>query len=238
MTDLKPNDHARLRRALRFLDDQAPLGPDLPELGTTVSPKENKRRSNPVLVAVGTLLATLLLFVPVTLFVVGQDAAPPAQSPAGASDNPDSAEAGNILASGDNWTVEAWHSGSELCYRTTVETSYTEIKETHSRGCQPPSGFSIPNVVDVYVATAYESDTLVYEEILGLVTERADSIVITFQSGDTIEVEPGETVRHGYRGFGITDLDAPQLGEPATIEVFDGETSLGIYSHQTGQPIN
>jgi hypothetical protein len=88
------------------------------------------------------------------------------------------------------------------------------------------------------VAALYESNTLTYEEILGLVTERADRLVITFESGDTMELEPGDKVRHGYRGFGVTDLDAPRLGEPTTIEVFDGETSLGTYSHQQGKPIS
>jgi hypothetical protein len=80
MTDLKPNDHARLRRALRFIDDQAPLGPDLPALEVTVSTAERPRGFNPALVVVGALLATLMVFVPIGLLVSGEDPAEPGPS--------------------------------------------------------------------------------------------------------------------------------------------------------------
>jgi hypothetical protein len=234
MTDLKPNDHARLRRALRFIDDQAPLGPDLPALEVTVSTAERPRGFNPALVVVGALLATLMVFVPIGLLVSGEDPAEPGSDRAPTT----LSEAPPVLARDGNWTVEIWQDGSEICYRTSVDNPDQRTVSTGSQGCQTPSSFSIPDVLNVFVAALYESNTLTYEEILGLVTERADRLVITFESGDTMELEPGDKVRHGYRGFGVTDLDAPRLGEPTTIEVFDGETSLGTYSHQQGKPIS
>jgi hypothetical protein len=45
---------------------------------------------------------------------------------------------------------------------------------------------------------------------------------------------------HRIEDEGSSDRPIPpsRLGEPTTIEVFDGETSLGIYSHEQGRPIN
>lgn len=103
------------------------------------------------------------------------------------------------------------------------------------QGCQEPSTFSIPHILNLEVATAYDSDELVYEQMLGIVTEEADRLVVKFESGDTIDLVPGKEARLGYRGFGSTDFDVSRLGEPVTVEVFDGDTSLGVYSHELGR---
>ena len=237
MIDLKPNDHARLRRAFRFLDDQAPLGADLPDLVESTVPVDRKSmRFNPAVVVAGTVLVTLLLFLPIALLVNEPDPMPSGQTPGGSTDASSPAETPPVFASGDNWNIVIWVDGSEICYRDHID----EIdKSITSEGCQTPSSFSIPNVMNVGVSTGYDvSGVLVHQGVLGFVIEEADRIVVTFQSGDTIELEPQETVRHGYRGFGVTDIDAPRLGEPTTIEVFNGETSLGVYSHESGQAVD
>lgn len=237
MIDLKPNDQARLRRTLRFLDDQAPLGSDLPELvESALSDDRRPHRFSPALVLVGTVVVTLLLFLPIALLVNQPGGTSPEQTTVGSADLSSSAETPPVLASGDNWRIGIWEDGSKICHRFDFDN---RLGTASGEACSTPSFFSIPNVLNVTVTTGYdESDALILEGIFGLVIEEAGRLVITFKSGDTIELEPGEAVRQGYRGFGVTDLDATQLGEPTTIEVFDGETSLGVYSHETGLPAN
>ena len=70
-------------------------------------------------------------------------------------------------------------------------------------------------------------------EITGLVAESVTRMVVTFESGDTIDLTPGEATQLGVRGFGLSRFDAAQIGEPTTIEVFARERSLGVYDHST-----
>lgn len=217
------------RRLVDTLRSEAERLPD--EAATHMVPPLQARR--PAVVVAGTVLVTLLLFLPIALLVNEQDPMPSGQTPAGSTE-PSSTETPPVFASGDNWSIAIWEDGSEICYRFTFDNS---LGEATGEACPtPPSSFSIPHVLNVYVTTAFDvSGVLVDEAILGIVTEEADRLVITFPSGDTIELEPQETVRHGYRGFGVTDIDAPRLGEPTTIEAFNGDTSLGLYSHESGQ---
>jgi hypothetical protein len=133
------------------------------------------------------------------------------------------------LASGDDWAISIWQRGPGICLR---HHNYKEDQSgTSGHGCGLPSEWQIPHILNAQFATAVDGDQPIEGEILGFLTEAADRLVVTFESGDTIEIEPGETFHLGYRGFGLPWYDGTVLGHPETLEVFDGETSLGVYRH-------
>ncbi len=134
------------------------------------------------------------------------------------------------LASGDNWAISIWQRGPGICLR---HHNYKENQSgTSGHGCGLPSEWQIPHVLNAQFGNAFDEDQVIEGEILGFVTEEVDRIVVTFESGDTIEIGTGETVHLGYRGFGLPWYDGTTLGFSKTIEVFDGDTSLGVYTFQ------
>jgi hypothetical protein len=93
----------------------------------------------------------------------------------------------------------------------------------------------IPEVLDVSVGITHDGeDNPVSGVITGLVAGNVTRLLVTFESGDTIEITPDETTQLGLKGFGLASFNAAQLGEPTTIEVFAGDESLGMYSHAPG----
>lgn len=64
MIDLRPDEKARLRRVFRYLDDEAPVAPDLRELGFPTRPRTRHRRFPPVLVGAAAFLLTLVTVLP------------------------------------------------------------------------------------------------------------------------------------------------------------------------------
>lgn len=131
------------------------------------------------------------------------------------------------LASGPGWAISVWERGEGLCSRASAGS-------TGSEGCNLPRMWQIPDILDVSVGISYNGDrNPISGEITGLVAESVTRMVVTFQSGDTIDLTPGETTQLGVRGFGLSRFDAAQIGEPTTIEVFAGEQSLGVYDHST-----
>lgn len=128
------------------------------------------------------------------------------------------------LASGPGWAISVWERGEGICSRASAGA-------TDSEGCTLPSMWQIPDIMDVSVGMAYEGgDNPVSGEITGLVAADVTRIVVTFESGDTVDLTPGETIQLGVRGFGLSGFDAAQRGELTTIEVFAGDKSLGVYS--------
>jgi hypothetical protein len=135
------------------------------------------------------------------------------------------------LASGPGWAISVWERGEGLCMRASAGSTGME-------GCNLPSGWHIPEVLYVSVGITHnEEDKPISGEITGLVADEVTRVLVTFESGDTIEIIPGETTQLGVRGFGLASFDAAQLGEPTTIEVFTGTERLGTYSHQQGRPL-
>lgn len=68
MIDLRPDEEARLRRVFRYLDDEAPVAPDLQELGFHTAARTRDRRFPPVLVGAAAFLLTLMAVLPALLF--------------------------------------------------------------------------------------------------------------------------------------------------------------------------
>ena len=131
------------------------------------------------------------------------------------------------LASGPGWAISVWERGDGICSRASAAS-------TGSEGCNLPSMWQIPDILDVSVGMSYNGDNNpIGGRITGLVAEEVTRVVVTFESGDAIDLTPGETIQLGLRGFGISTFDAAKLGEPTTIEVFAGERSLGVYDHST-----
>lgn len=74
MSELRPDDQARLRRAFRFVDEGAPLAPDLADLGViTAKPQTTLHRS--AWTAAAALAVTLAVLVPL-LFLGGEQSNP------------------------------------------------------------------------------------------------------------------------------------------------------------------
>lgn len=138
----------------------------------------------------------------------------------------------HTLASGEGWSITVWQQGPAVCFSLS-----NNIGGTGGQGCLRPEDFSIPHVLNANFAMSYEDDQLLGGEVLGQVTEDADRLVLSFESGESIEIQPQETVYFGYRGFGLPDFDG-ELGEPTTLEVFDGTTSLGVYHHTPVSELN
>lgn len=77
--------------------------------------------------------------------------------------------------------------------------------------------WQIPDILDISVGIAYNDDrNPVSGEMTGLVAQDITRIVVTFESGDTIDLTLGTTIQLGVRGFGVSSFDAAQLGEPTT----------------------
>jgi len=78
MNDLRPEDQARVRRALRFMDDEAPLAPELSELGSpSIETRQESLKANPFLIASGVFVVTLLVITPIAFLLRGgSDASP------------------------------------------------------------------------------------------------------------------------------------------------------------------
>jgi hypothetical protein len=134
------------------------------------------------------------------------------------------------LASGPGWAISVWERGEGLCSRASAGP-------TRSEGCNLPSMWQIPEVLDVSVGISYNGeDNPISGEITGLVADNVTRVLVSFASGDTIEITPGETTQLGVKGFGMPSFDAAELGEPTTIEVFAGDESLGVYDHSVGMP--
>jgi len=142
------------------------------------------------------------------------------------------------LANGEGWAVSVWMRGSEICHRESLE-GLPGVGEIAGEGCLTPSQFSIPDVLvaDVVIMTD-ESDLPVGGAVFGHVTEAADRLVISFESGEAIVIESGERVEFGLRGYGLPYFDATLLGEPTTIEVYGGDQVLGVYSHTEGRDVS
>jgi hypothetical protein len=138
----------------------------------------------------------------------------------------------------DTDVVSVWMRGSEICHRESLE-GFPGTVEIAGESCQTPSEFSIPDVLvaDVVIVTE-ESDLPVGGAVFGHVTEAADRLVISFESGEAIVIEPGERVEFGLRGYGLPYFDVTLLGEPTTIEVYSGDQVLGVYSHTEGRDVS
>jgi hypothetical protein len=122
------------------------------------------------------------------------------------------------LASGPGWEIDVWERGEGVCISAAFQ-------------CGLPSGWAIPEVLEVLTSHFDEgAGRLVLTGISGLAASNVTRLLVTFESGDTIEIIPGETAtpQLGIRGFGLGNLD-PALGEPTTIEAFANEKSLGVY---------
>lgn len=129
------------------------------------------------------------------------------------------------LASGSGWATSIWERGPGICYRTQVGNSL-------QGGCISPAEFPLPLILLPNVTTEISSSgELVAVEITGLVTERADLVVVTFESGDKVEAFPGETSRFGLKGFGLP-FAPREFGAPVTIEALGGGETLGTYLHR------
>ena len=139
------------------------------------------------------------------------------------------------LANGEGWAVSAWMRGSEICHRVSLE-GFPGTVEIAGESCLTPSEFSIPDVLvaDVVIMT---DDLPVGGAVFGHVTQTADRLMISFESGETIMIEPGDRVEFGLRGYGLPYFDATLLGEPTTIEVYSGDQVLGIYSHTESRDV-
>lgn len=124
------------------------------------------------------------------------------------------------LASGDGWAVSIAARGEGYCLYTTADASYGE-------GCLLSEDLPVPDVLDATVSTSYEDETqLLGASVVGVVTARADRVVIVWDSGEETNLSPGTTVEFGFRGFGmISRGDA--LGVPIAVHAYAGDTLLG-----------
>ncbi len=85
MSDLRPQDRARLRRVFRFIDDEAPLSPGLDELVAPRLTPDRRLGANPWRVAAGVFAVLLVLAVPAA-FLMNSGSATGPLDPADESD--------------------------------------------------------------------------------------------------------------------------------------------------------
>ena len=108
------------------------------------------------------------------------------------------------------------------------------IAQFASAGCSFEKDMDVPYVLTADIILTYDDDRIILSgAIAGIVTEEADRLVITFESGDSVEVDPGQIAAFGYSGYGYEFESS--WGEPTTVEAFSGNKSLGVYSHLVGE---
>lgn len=81
MNDLRPEDQARLRRALRSMDDEAPLAPGIADLGVPSVSTVRAHRANTWRAAITVFAGTVLVIAPVALLLTTGSGSPPLGAP-------------------------------------------------------------------------------------------------------------------------------------------------------------
>ena len=81
MSDLQPQNQARLRRVFRFIDDEAPLSPGLDELSAPSMTSSGQSRANSWWVAVSAFAVVLVLAIPAAFLINPGSASDPLGSP-------------------------------------------------------------------------------------------------------------------------------------------------------------
>jgi hypothetical protein len=141
------------------------------------------------------------------------------------------------LASGEGWAISIRERGPGFCFRYGVGGTAGNITQFSGAGCATRDSFAIEALFPL-ISTSYDENGPLRADLFGLVSEKVDQIVISFESGEPIELRPGDRVVLDLRGFGYPLLDISERGEPTTIKVYDGSVLLGTYSHSKGRAID
>lgn len=124
------------------------------------------------------------------------------------------------LASGGGWAISIAQRGEGYC-------TFSRAENTNTEGCELPEDMPVPGILKADVTTEYEGeDQLLGASVVGIVTARADRVVIIWGSGEETSIAPGEIVEFGFRGFGMISRGDGR-GEPVAVQAYSGDRLLG-----------
>jgi hypothetical protein len=134
------------------------------------------------------------------------------------------------LASGDGWAIALSERGPGYCTRTSVSP-----QGMYGEGCFTPGQMPIPGVLGLDSGWSYTDNEIDRGALLGIVTEEAERIEVTFSAGAVETIVPGGLVEFGFRGFGLL-YDAGSIGVPAVYEVYSRGGLIGSYATEACDP--
>jgi hypothetical protein len=134
------------------------------------------------------------------------------------------------LASGDGWAIAVSERGPGYCTRTSVSP-----QGMYGEGCFTPDQMPIPGVLGLDSGWSYTDNEIDRGALLGIVTEEAERIEVTFSSGAVETIVPGGLAEFGFRGFGLL-YDAGSIGVPAVLDLYSSGGLIGSYATEACDP--
>jgi len=134
------------------------------------------------------------------------------------------------LASGDGWAIALSERGPGYCTRTSVSP-----QGMYGEGCFTPGQMPIPGVLGLDSGWSYTDNEIDRGALLGIVTEEAERIEVTFSSGAVETIVPGGLAEFGFRGFGLL-YDAGALGVPTVFDVYSTGGRIDSYATEACDP--